>query len=55
MIIAAYLINSGILKPDRVEAFKMLVDVWGENKGVNQYLIDNQNNCYGREFILGDD
>ena len=31
------LMNAGTLKPDRVEAFKRLMEIWEENKRVNQY------------------
>lgn len=31
------LLNAGTLKPDRVEAFKKLLEVWEENKRVNQW------------------
>ena len=31
------LMNAGALKPDRVEAFKKLMELWEENKRVNQY------------------
>ena len=29
--------NAGTLKPERVEAFKRLMEIWEENKRVNQY------------------
>ena len=32
------LMNAGTLKPERVEAFKRLMEIWEENKRVNQYL-----------------
>ena len=32
------LLNAGALKPDRVEAFKKLMEVWEDNKRVNQYI-----------------
>ena len=31
-------LNAGKLKPDRVEAFKRLMDIWEENRRVNQYV-----------------
>lgn len=31
------LLNAGALKPERVEAFKKLMELWEENKRVNQY------------------
>ena len=31
------LVNAGTLKPERVEAFKRLMEIWEENKRVNQY------------------
>ena len=31
------LMNAGALKPDRVEAFKKLMEIWEENKHINQY------------------
>lgn len=31
------LMNAGTLKPDRVEAFKKLMEIWEENKHINQY------------------
>ena len=31
------LMNAGALKPDRVEAFNKLMELWEENKRVNQY------------------
>lgn len=31
------LMNAGTLKPDRVEAFKKLMELWEENKRVNQW------------------
>lgn len=31
------LMNAGALKPDRVEAFKKLMELWEENKRVNQW------------------
>ena len=31
------LLNAGTLKPDRVEAFKKLLEIWEENKRVNQW------------------
>lgn len=31
------LMNAGTLKPDRVEAFQKLLELWEENKRVNQY------------------
>ena len=31
------LMNAGALKSDRVEAFKKLMEVWEENKRINQY------------------
>ena len=32
------LMNAGALKPDRVEAFKKLMELWEENKRVNQWV-----------------
>ena len=31
------LLNAGKLKEDRVEAFKKFLEIWEENKRVNQY------------------
>lgn len=31
------LMNAGTLKPDRVESFKKLMEIWEENKHINQY------------------
>lgn len=31
------LMNAGALKPNRVEAFKKLMEIWEENKHINQY------------------
>ena len=31
------LLNAGALKSDRVEAFKKLMEIWEENKHINQY------------------
>ena len=31
------LMNAGALKQDRVEAFKKLMELWEENKRINQY------------------
>ena len=31
------LVNAGKLKEDRVEAFKKFLEIWEENKRVNQY------------------
>ena len=31
------LVNAGTLKPERVEAFKRLMEIWEENKRVNQW------------------
>lgn len=31
------LMNAGTLKPDRVEAFQKLLELWEENRRVNQY------------------
>lgn len=31
------LLNAGALKPDRVEVFKKLMEIWEENRRVNQY------------------
>ena len=31
------LMNAGTLKPDRVEAFNKLMELWDKNKRVNQY------------------
>lgn len=31
------LMNAGALKPERVEAFNKLMELWEENKRVNQY------------------
>lgn len=31
------LMNAGALKPDRVEVFKKLMEIWEENRRVNQY------------------
>lgn len=31
------LMNAGTLKPERVETFKKLMELWEENKRVNQY------------------
>lgn len=31
------LLNAGTLKHDRVEAFKKLMEIWEENKRVNQW------------------
>ena len=30
-------LNAGKMKPERVEAFKRLMEIWEENKRVNQY------------------
>ena len=32
------LLNAGALKPDRVEAFNKLLEIWEGNKRVNQYV-----------------
>lgn len=32
------LLNEGTLKQDRVEAFMKLMEIWEENKRVNQYV-----------------
>ena len=31
------LVNAGELKPERMEAFKRLMEIWEENKRKNQY------------------
>lgn len=31
------MLNAGALKSDRVEAFKKLMEIWEENKHINQY------------------
>ena len=31
------LLNAGALKEDRIEPFKRLMEIWEENKRVNQY------------------
>lgn len=31
------LMNAGKMKPERVEPFKKLMEIWEENKRVNQY------------------
>ena len=31
------LMNAGALKPDRVEVFKKLMELWEENKRINQW------------------
>ena len=31
------LVNAGTLKPERMEAFKRLMEIWEENKRKNQY------------------
>jgi len=30
-------VNAGELKPERMEAFKRLMEIWEENKRKNQY------------------
>lgn len=32
------LINAGKLKPERIEMFNKLTELWAENKRVNQYV-----------------
>lgn len=32
------LVNAGELKPERMEAFKRLMEIWEENKRKNQYV-----------------
>ena len=32
------LVNAGELKPERMEAFKRLMEIWEENRRVNQYV-----------------
>ena len=32
------LVNAGALKPERMEAFKRLMEIWEENKRKNQYV-----------------
>ena len=32
------LVNAGELKPERMEAFKRLMEIWEERKRVNQYI-----------------
>ncbi len=31
------LVNKGDLKPERIEPFKRLMEIWEENKRINQY------------------
>ena len=31
------LLNAGKLKPERIEPFQRLLDIWEENKRINQY------------------
>lgn len=32
------LLNAGILKQDRVETFNKLMEIWEDNKHINQYI-----------------